>query len=100
MFKVALLFASPLVIEQNENGKTVLKDKVYDQIDFIREFKWTKNNTFNEKIRYSKMCATMDNFTKMFSKQNSPTILHFSGHGERNTEDLQKMYDKLKNKEM
>ena len=52
MFKVALLFASPLVVEQYEMGKTVLKDKVYDQIDFNREFKWTNDNTFNEKIRY------------------------------------------------
>lgn len=80
-YKVSLLFSNPLVYKRRVDGKDEVQEKVFADLNYQAEFRWTNHNSFNKDILYEKMCATMENFSLLSSHPNPPTVLHFSGHG-------------------
>jgi hypothetical protein len=87
-YKMALLYASPLVSEteeRDEENELVLTDKIYSEIDFNEEFKWIKGENLDKMVSFQQILATTESkspqcFTKVLNSGIS--VLHFSGHGE------------------
>lgn len=85
---LAFMFASPLVIffqKKDQDGEDSQKSQSLMKINFHKEFAdieqvLTKTNTM---INYYKICATLDNLTSVLLR--NPKVLHFSGHGVKNS---------------
>ena len=84
---LAFMFASPLVIffNKKEEGVEQNKSQSLMKINFRKEFKEIENILMSTKtkINYYKICANLDNLTSVLLR--NPKVLHFSGHGVKNT---------------
>ena len=60
LYQVALLYSSPIVTECDGDFK-----KMYPELDTNKEFSWVNN--FKYRMKCSKVCATMNNFTTLFN---------------------------------
>ena len=84
---LAFMFASPLVIffNKKEEGVEQNKSQSLMKINFKKEFKEIENILMSTKtkINYYKICANLDNLTSVLLR--NPKVLHFSGHGVKNT---------------
>ena len=88
-YKMALLYASPIVAETDQydqNKQKVLTDKDWTEIDFNAEFKWRKMDHLDRIVQCKQILATTKNFTEVLNKRIS--VLHFSGHGNSQPIDL------------
>ena len=83
---LAFLFASPLgTYCLGQNNEKVFTQ--FGKIDYNKELLLVTNSVRETKtnVKYRKICATQNNFIKVLDE--GPLVLHFAGHGEKNTNE-------------
>lgn len=85
---LVLMFASPLVIffqKKNQDGEKGNNFQSLMKINFAHEFDEIERVLKQTKtmVNHYKICATLDNLTSVLLR--NPKVLHFSGHGVKNS---------------
>jgi hypothetical protein len=85
---LAFMFASPIVIffqKKDFSGEDSQKSQPLMKLNFLKEFSEIEQVLYktNTMINYYQICATLDNLTSVLLR--NPKVLHFSGHGVKNS---------------
>lgn len=85
---LALMFSSPLLMffeNSSQKQSDEKKSQSLMKIDYMREFREIQSALEETKTRinFYKVCASIDNLTSVLLR--NPKVLHFSGHGVKNS---------------